>query len=104
MGKTIVCRCEDVSIEDLKDAFEAGFHDMESLKRYTGFSTGFCQGKGCTVHAARYLAKLRGGDDVVADPPRTRPLLHPTQAARFAGNIEQATEDDNHTEEEGNGE
>jgi len=83
MGKTIVCRCEDVSLADLQKAFEAGYRDIESLKRFSGFSTGFCQGKGCTGHAARFLAALKGGDDVVADPPRTRPLLHPTPIARF---------------------
>ncbi len=87
MAKTIICRCEDVSLEDLIEGFRAGFHDLESLKRYTGFSTGFCQGKSCTAHAARFLSALRGGDDVVADPPRTRPLLHPTSAASFAGQI-----------------
>ncbi len=85
MAKTIVCHCEDVTLEDLKEAFEAGYRDLESLKRYTGFATGLCQGKGCTAHVARMLSSLKGGDDVVSDPPRTRPLLHPTPAARFAG-------------------
>jgi bacterioferritin-associated ferredoxin len=84
MGKTIVCRCEDVTMTDLQEAFDAGKRDIESLKRYTGFATGFCQGKNCICHAARYLASMKGGDDVVADPPRTRPLLHPTQVSKFA--------------------
>jgi bacterioferritin-associated ferredoxin len=84
MGRTIVCRCEDVTIEDLKQAFAEGYRDLESLKRYTGFATGFCQGKGCTAHAARFLSSLKGGDDTVDDPIRTRPLLHPTPACRFA--------------------
>jgi bacterioferritin-associated ferredoxin len=85
MAKTIVCRCEDVTLNDLEKAFGQGFRDLESLKRYTGFATGFCQGKSCTAHAARYLAAMKGGDDVVSDPPRTRPLLHPTAAAAFLG-------------------
>jgi sarcosine oxidase subunit beta len=88
MGKTVVCRCEDVIIEDLKDAFENGFHDIESIKRYTGFGTGFCQGKGCIAHVSRFLAKLRGGDDVLSDPIRTRPLLHPTPVSRFVDLVE----------------
>ncbi len=85
MGKIIVCHCEDVTLDDLRDAFESGYRDLESLKRYTGFATGLCQGKCCTAHAARFLSTLKGGDDEVADPPRTRPLLHPTQVAHFAG-------------------
>lgn len=88
MGKILVCRCEDVTLEDLRQAFAAGFRDLESLKRYTGFSTGFCQGKCCKAHAARFLAALKGGDDTVADPPRTRPLLHPTEIACFAAAAE----------------
>jgi len=88
MGRTIVCRCEDVTIEDLKQAFSEGYRDLESLKRYTGFATGFCQGKCCLAHAARFLSALKGGDDTVADPTRTRPLLHPTPASRFAGAAE----------------
>lgn len=84
MGRIIVCRCEDVTIEDLKQAFSEGYRDLESLKRFTGFATGFCQGKCCLAHAARFLSALKGGDDTVADPIRTRPLLHPTSAARFA--------------------
>lgn len=87
MGKIIVCHCEDVTLADLEEAFEHGFRDLESLKRYTGFATGLCQGKCCTAHVARFLGALKGGDDVVADPPRTRPLLQPTPVAHFAGDL-----------------
>lgn len=100
MAKTIICHCEDVTIEDLRDAFEAGHRELESLKRYTGFGTGLCQGKCCTAQTARYLAGLRGGDDVVADPPRTRPLLHPTQVAAFAGPTASSGDPDTPREEE----
>lgn len=85
MGKIIVCRCEDVTLEDLQEAFQAGFRDLESLKRFAGFGTGFCQGKSCVCHAARFLASVKGGDDVVSDPPRTRPPLRPTPMASLVG-------------------
>jgi bacterioferritin-associated ferredoxin len=85
MPKTIVCRCEDVLLEDLQSAFQSGFRDLESLKRFTGLGTGFCQGKSCLCHGARFLASVKGGDDVVSDPPRTRPPLRPTPLAQLAG-------------------
>ncbi len=85
MGKCIVCQCEDVTLDDLEDAFEHGFRDLESLKRFTGLATGLCQGKCCVAHAARFLAGLKGGDEAAADPPRTRPLLRPTPVRAFAG-------------------
>ena len=34
--KTLVCRCEDVTLHDLNDAIARGYRDLESLKRYTG--------------------------------------------------------------------
>ena len=58
--KCILCRCEDVTLEDFREAFQEGFSEFESLKRYTGVGTGFCQGKGCLGEAALELARLRG--------------------------------------------
>ena len=58
--KTILCRCEDVTLEEFREAYGEGFSELESLKRYTGTGTGFCQGKGCLSEAAAELAALRG--------------------------------------------
>ena len=58
--KTILCRCEDVTLEEFREAYGEGFSELESLKRYTGVGTGFCQGKGCLSEAAAELAALRG--------------------------------------------
>ncbi len=58
--KCILCRCEDVTLEDFREAYQEGFSEFESLKRYTGVGTGFCQGKGCLGEAALELARLRG--------------------------------------------
>lgn len=85
MSKKIVCRCEDVVLEDLRRAFDAGFRDLESLKRFTGLATGFCQGKGCLAHAARFLSALRGGDDMINAPIRSRPPWQPTPLCCLAG-------------------
>ena len=55
--KTIACRCEDVTLHDLEDAIARGHRDIESLKRYTGFGTGWCQGKGCVALCARVVTR-----------------------------------------------
>ncbi len=59
-NRRIVCRCEDVSEEELIRAIEMGFDDIESLKRFTGVTTGPCQGKGCLMHVIRILAARTG--------------------------------------------
>lgn len=80
--KTLVCRCEDVTLHELDAAMEHGYRDLESLKRYTGFGTGVCQGKWCLALCARLIHE-RGGD---ADKPMTpRPPYHPASLASLAG-------------------
>ncbi len=79
--KTILCRCEDVTLDDAMEAIEKGHRDVESLKRYTGFATGYCQGKACLVHFAR-LAAEHGA--VVSAPVTPRPPVYPTPLGFFA--------------------
>jgi len=55
MGKKIVCFCEDLTEEDILHAIRMGYDDIETLKRYAGFSTGPCQGKTCLMHVLRLL-------------------------------------------------
>jgi NAD(P)H-nitrite reductase large subunit len=82
MSKTIVCRCEDVTLRDLEEAIVRGYDDIESLKRYTGFGTGWCQGKGCMALCAALLVE-RGG--TAASPFTARPPVHPIAFGRLAG-------------------
>ncbi|HUR68157.1 MAG TPA: (2Fe-2S)-binding protein [Candidatus Thermoplasmatota archaeon] len=55
--KRMVCTCEDVNDVELTEAIGAGCADLESLKRYTGFGTGPCQGKTCVTLARRLLTE-----------------------------------------------
>ena len=82
MTKTLACRCEDVTLHDLDDAIARGYTDIESLKRYTGFGTGWCQGKWCVALCARRLVE-RGGS--VALPITPRPPTQPVTLGDLAG-------------------
>ena len=55
MAKTIVCHCEDISLDDLYSALEQGYSEIESIKRFTGIGTGKCQGKCCLIQTLRAL-------------------------------------------------
>jgi bacterioferritin-associated ferredoxin len=79
--KTLACRCEDVTLHELDEAIAAGHRDIESLKRYTGFGTGWCQGKWCLVLCARRLAE-QGGD--ASQPITPRPPVHPIRLGVLA--------------------
>ncbi len=82
MPKTLVCRCEDVTLHELVTAIERGHTDVESAKRYTGFGTGWCQGKSCLALCAQVIAE-KGGN--AALPMTPRPPYHPVSLAALAG-------------------
>ena len=80
--KTFACRCEDVTLHELDAAIAQGHDDIESLKRYTGFGTGWCQGKWCQALCARRLREKGGRVD---DPFTARPPFHPVELGALAG-------------------
>ena len=90
MAKTVVCACEDVTLSEVRRAFERGHRDLESVKRYTGFGTGWCQGKSCVALCARLLVE-RGGSAGLPITPR--PPFHPLRLADLAGLADVADED-----------
>lgn len=90
MAKVLVCRCEDVTLHELTDAMDRGHDDIESLKRYTGFGTGWCQGKGCVALCARLLRERTG---LPATPFTPRPPFHPLPLGDLAGLASVADDD-----------
>ena len=91
MTKTLACRCEDVTLHDIEEAIARGHTDIESLKRYTGFATGWCQGKWCVALCARLLVE-RGGSTALPITPR--PPVHPIPLGDLAGLAAVAEEDE----------
>ncbi len=55
-----VCPCSGVTVADLDDVWERGFHEMELLKRATLAGTGTCQGGVCLPYLRSFLLE-RGG-------------------------------------------
>ncbi len=84
MNRAVVCACEDVTAADVKHAIGRGFTDIESIKRYTGFGTGICQGKSCMAAVGRLLHQsgAREAKGVHAFTPRTP--LYPTELSVLA--------------------
>lgn len=84
MSKRILCRCEDVTVAEFRKAYRDGFTEMESLKRFTGVATGFCQGKGCVCDAALELAGLRGVEPSKIPLVNIRPPAEPLTFGELA--------------------
>ncbi len=84
MSKALICACEDVTLDDVQGAIARGFRDVESIKRYTGFGTGICQGKSCLNAVAQVLASTPGVSPQAVLPFTPRPPLLPTELSVLA--------------------
>jgi sarcosine oxidase subunit beta len=82
--KTMLCTCEDVSADDITEAIGKGYRDIESVKRYTGFGTGMCQGKQCHAAVASLLAARAEAPMSHVLPFTPRPPLNPTELSYWA--------------------
>lgn len=57
MKRSIVCRCEDISEEDVLQAIDAGYTDLEELRKKLRIGMGPCQGRVCIQLVARILER-----------------------------------------------
>ncbi len=83
-AKTIVCRCEDVTLDDVQHTLEIGYSSVEEIKRYTGLGTGPCQGKECMVQAALLCARHTGQAAALIEPFTARPPITAARLGIFA--------------------
>jgi len=57
---TIICRCNDVTVEDVERAIEEGCRDLECLRKVLRIGMGPCQGRTCMPILMRILARKLG--------------------------------------------
>mgnify|MGYP000126618973 CR=1 FL=1 len=81
--KVIICRCEDITLEDILKAIDEGYNDLESLKRKLRIGMGPCQGSHCIPLVVRILASRTGKkpDEILI--PSNRPPLTPISFKYF---------------------
>ncbi|MEV1167904.1 (2Fe-2S)-binding protein [Nonomuraea sp. NPDC049784] len=89
MGKTIICPCHDVTVEDIRAMHAAGYTHPETLKRATAAFMGSCQGKHCAGAVMSFLRELTGEDGApVTRRPTARPPLRPVALGLLAAAAE----------------
>ncbi len=77
--QTIICRCEDVRMGDIKRAVEEGFYLLRELKETTRITMGNCQGRTCFPIITEYLKSL----GKKPEPMSVRPPLKPVETGIF---------------------
>lgn len=80
----VVCRCEEISREEIRDWIARGFHTLDELKRVLRIGMGPCQGRGCRDIVMRELACLTGKPLSEIAPGEIRPPVKPIKLALLA--------------------
>ena len=79
---TVVCRCENVRLAEIKSAIAGGHRSLNAVKRNVRSGMGWCGGRTC-LHAIASLIELSSGG-APADMMTPRPLARPVSFAALA--------------------
>jgi len=80
----IVCRCEDITEQDVIDAIHQGYTDLEELRRILRIGMGPCQGRVCISLVKKILEKETGQRVSEESFPTSRPPLIPISLGSLA--------------------
>lgn len=85
----IICRCEDVTANDVRQAVRDGAKDLNQLKHFTRLGMGPCQGRMCALNAATLMQST--GKPPEADQRLTpRAPVRPVEMAQLTGTFDYA--------------
>lgn len=81
----IVCRCEDVTLGEIRAMIKEGFTTLDEIKRISRCGMGSCQGKTCGQIIAREIAAATGKsmDEIVF--PTNRPPIGGIRLGELVG-------------------
>ena len=81
---TIVCRCEEVTAEEVRDAIALGCTGPNQVKAFTRCGMGPCQGRMCALTVTELVARARGTSAQDAGTFRIRPPVKPVTVGEIA--------------------
>ena len=82
--KTFICRCEDITQDEIEKAIDEGFTTLEELKCKLRLGMGPCQGRGCLSLARRILCQKKGKKTEEITLPPSRPPVVPVSLGTLA--------------------
>ncbi len=81
---TVVCRCEDITLGEIKTALADGLSDLNEIKRMTRAGMGNCQGRMCGPAMQEILARATGLSPADLGALHPRPPIRPIPIAALA--------------------
>lgn len=86
----IICRCEEVTLEDIRDTFHTYKCSAREVKLRTRAGMGYCGGRTCRPAVDAVLEEVTGekpGDDL---PLKVQPPVRPVSLAVLGGDGDHA--------------
>jgi bacterioferritin-associated ferredoxin len=83
--ETIVCRCEEVTLEAMRERIKDGYDTPDELKRLLRVGMGPCQGRGCRDIVLREISGITGKPIADIPPGGIRPPVKPVKISLAAG-------------------
>ena len=71
----IICRCEDITLENIHELLDQGYTSIEEIKRLLRLGMGPCQGNTCGQLVQREISKYLGVRVEQVKPFTSRPLV-----------------------------
>ncbi len=80
----VICRCEEITRDEIKDAIRNGIQTLSGIKRITRAGMGLCQGQTCQQLVVRILTEELGLAAADIDPTTARGPVRPLRLEVFA--------------------
>ncbi len=80
----VICRCEDITLSEIRDLIAQGYHTIDEIKRVSRAGMGPCQGRTCRQLIARELAIALGVPIEQVEMPTFRPPSRPVLLSTIA--------------------
>lgn len=85
----IVCRCEEITVAEIKEAIREGARDIVGVKRRTRAGMGLCQGRTCEKLVQQIIVQELGVTPKDAGTSSARPPVRPVTFGELAkGDVE----------------
>jgi NADPH-dependent 2,4-dienoyl-CoA reductase/sulfur reductase-like enzyme len=84
-GEVIVCRCEEVTAQQITDTVPLGVTGPNQMKSFLRCGMGPCQGRLCGLTVTELIAETRGVSPAEVGYYRLRPPVKPITLAELAG-------------------
>jgi NAD(P)H-nitrite reductase large subunit len=83
-GDMLVCRCEEVTVGQVREAISQGAMDVTGVKRRTRAGMGLCQGKTCEKLVQAILRQELNNTPEEINAATTRPPVRPITLGTLA--------------------